>query len=203
MPKALPLLQPIQLKESLFEMEGISERTVQEHQAMYERYIKRYNDIVNLLEQVNRDPERASSTYSPLRVLKIEMTYALGGVRHHELYFDHLGGEGGKPKGPLATQINEWFGSFNDWVTDLTSTALCSRGWTWLAWDREGQYLFHYLGDVNNTFPVWNATPILALDMYEHAYFLDFKQDRRAYIKAFLDNLDWDVISQRFEAATR
>jgi Fe-Mn family superoxide dismutase len=199
MPKTLPLLQPIQLKESLFEMDGISERTIQEHQAMYERFIKRYNDIANLLEQVNRDPERASSTYSPLRVLKLELTYALGGVRNHELYFGQLGGEGGKPKGALASQIKEWFGSFDEWVADLTSTALSSRGWAWLAWDREGQYLFNYLGDVNNTFPIWNAAPLIALDMYEHAYYLDFQQDRRAYIKAFLDNLDWDAIGQRFD----
>ncbi|HEY7122749.1 MAG TPA: Fe-Mn family superoxide dismutase [Ktedonobacterales bacterium] len=203
MPKTLPLLQPIQLKESLFEMDGISEQTIQQHQAMYERYIKRYNDIANLLDQVNRDPDRASSTYSPLRVLKIEMTYALGGVRNHELYFEQLGGEGGKPRGGLASQIKEWFGSFEEWAIDLTSTALSSRGWAWLAWDREGQYLYNYLGDVNNTFPVWNAAPLIALDVYEHAYFLDFKQDRRAYINAFLENLDWEVITQRFEAATR
>ncbi len=203
MPKTLPLLQPIQLKESLFEMDGISEQTIQQHQAMYERFIKRYNDIANLLDQVNRDPERASSTYSPLRVLKIEMTYALGGVRNHELYFEQLGGEGGKPRGELAAQIKEWFGSFEEWATDLTSTALCSRGWAWLAWDREGQYLFNYIGDVNNTFPVWNAAPLIALDVYEHAYYLDFKQDRKAYINAFLENLDWEVITQRFEAATR
>lgn len=203
MPKTLPLLQPIQLKESLFEMDGISEKTIQEHQAMYERFIKRYNDIANLLDQVNRDPDRASSTYSPLRVLKIELTYALGGVRNHELYFEQLGGEGEEPRGELAAQIKEWFGSFEEWATELTSTALSSRGWAWLAWDREGQYLFNYLGDVNNTFPVWNAAPLIALDVYEHAYFLDFKQDRKAYIQAFLDNLDWEVITQRFKAATR
>ncbi len=203
MPTTLPLIEPMQLGERLFTMDGISEETMTEHQAMYERFVKRYNDIVTVLGQVTRDPARASSTYSPLRVLKVELTYALGGVRNHELYFGQLGGTGGKPEGELAKQIEQWFGSFDEWVADLTTTALCSRGWTWLAWDRDGQYLFNYAGDSNNTFPIWNAAPLIAVDMFEHAYYLDFKQDRAAYLESFLDNLDWEVIAERFAAATR
>lgn len=203
MPTTLPLIEPMQLSERLFHMDGISEDTINEHQAMYERYVKRYNDIVTVLGQVHREPEHCSSTYSPLRVLKVELTYALGGVRNHELYFKQLGGKGGKPQRDLAQQIDQWFGSFDEWVTDLTGTALSARGWVWLAWDRDGQYLFNYLGDSNNAFPIWNAAPLIALDMFEHAYYLDFKQDRQAYVQAFLKNLDWKVIEERFDAATR
>ena len=60
-------------------------------------------------------------------------------------------------------------------------------------WD-EGR-LFNYIGDAQNTFPVWNATPLVALDVYEHAYFLDYQTDRAAYIEAFLRNLDWGVVN--------
>jgi Fe-Mn family superoxide dismutase len=203
MPTTLPLIEPMQLSSKLFNMNGISEETMNEHQGMYERFVKRYNDIALVLAQVNRSVEHASSTYSPLRVLKIELTYALGGVRNHELYFKQLGGKGGKPKGDLAQQIDQWFGSFDEWATDLACTATASRGWAWLAWDRDGQYLFNYAGDSNNLFPVWNAAPLIALDVFEHAYYLDFKQDRQAYIKAFLNNLDWGVVEERFAAATR
>ena len=203
MPTTLPLLEPIRLEERLFGMDGISEETINEQQNMYERFVKRYNDIVTVLGQVNRGPEHSSSTYSPLRVLKVELSYALGGVRNHELYFKQLGGEGGKPGDALAKQIEQWFGSFDEWATDFTCTALTARGWAWLAWDRDGQYLFNYVGDSNNTFPIWNAAPLIAVDMFEHAYFLDFKQDRQAYLKAFFNNLDWNVIQERFAAATR
>ena len=55
--------------------------------------------------------------------------------------------------------------------------------------------LFNYIGDAQNTFPVWNATPLVALDVYEHAYFLDYQTDRAAYIDAFFANLDWDVVN--------
>lgn len=201
MPTILPLIEPIQLSEAVFNLDGISETTMTEHQTMYERFVRRYNEIVTVLGQVNRTPEHASSTYSPIRVLKIELTYTLGGVRNHELYFKQLGGAGGKPGGDLAQQIEQWFGSFDEWVADLTATAIASRGWAWLAWDRDGQYLFNYAGDSNNLFPIWNAAPLIALDVFEHAYYLDFKQDRQAYIKAFLKNLDWQVISERFAAA--
>jgi Fe-Mn family superoxide dismutase len=203
MPTTLPLLEPIQLDNRLFEMDGISGDTITEQQKIYERFVTRYNDIVTVLGQVKRAPEHASSTYSPLRVLKIEMTFALGGVRNHELYFKQLGGKGGKPSGKLAQQIDQWFGSFDEWANDMSCTALTSRGWAWLAWDRDGQQLCTYVGDTNNLYPIWNAAPLIAVDMYEHAYFLDFKQDRQKYVEAFLECLDWPVIEERFAAATR
>ena len=55
--------------------------------------------------------------------------------------------------------------------------------------------LFNYLGDAQNTFPVWNATPLVALDVYEHAYFLDYQTDRASYVDAFFENLDWHVVN--------
>ncbi|HEY7350302.1 MAG TPA: superoxide dismutase [Ktedonobacterales bacterium] len=203
MPTTLPLREPIQLSNKLFEMDGFSEDTMSEHQAIYEHFITRHNDIVTVLNQVKRLPEHSSSTYSPLRVLKVELTFALGGVRNHELYFQQLGGKGGKPSGELADQIEQQFGSFDEWAVDMICTALSSRGWAWFAWDRDGQYLFNHVGDTNNLYPVWNAAPLIALDMYEHAYYLDFKQDRQTYIKVFLENLDWKVVEERFAAATR
>jgi Fe-Mn family superoxide dismutase len=59
--------------------------------------------------------------------------------------------------------------------------------------------LFNYIGDAQNTFPVWNATPLVALDVYEHAYFLDFGTDRAAYIDVFFNNLDYGVVDRWVE----
>ena len=72
---------------------------------------------------------------------------------------------------------------------------MAGRGWAWTAYDWDEGRLFNYIGDAQNTFPVWNATPLVALDVYEHAYFLDYQTDRAAYIEAFLRNLDWDVVN--------
>jgi Superoxide dismutase len=61
---------------------------------------------------------------------------------------------------------------------------------------------FNYLGDAQNTFPVWYATPILALDTYEHAYFIDYGVNRASYIDAFFENLDWEVIEENLKEVT-
>ena len=78
---------------------------------------------------------------------------------------------------------------------DLKATGLAARGWAWTAYDWDEARLFNYIGDAQNTFPIWNATPLVALDVYEHAYFLDYQTDRASYIDAFLENLDWDVVN--------
>ena len=69
------------------------------------------------------------------------------------------------------------------------------RGWAWTAYDWDEGRLFNYIGDAQNTYPIWNATPLVALDVYEHAYFLDYQTDRGAYIDAFFANLDWAVVN--------
>ena len=77
---------------------------------------------------------------------------------------------------------------------------MAARGWAWTAYDWDEGRLMNYIGDAQNTFPVWNATPLVGLDVYEHAYFLDFGTDRASYIEAFLNNLDYDVIDGWVEA---
>jgi Fe-Mn family superoxide dismutase len=77
---------------------------------------------------------------------------------------------------------------------------MAGRGWAWTAYDWDEGRLFNYLGDAQNTFPVWNATPLVALDVYEHAYFLDYQTDRASYIEAFFRNLDWGVVNAWIEA---
>ena len=136
----------------------------------------------------------ANQTYSELRELKVELTFAIGGIKNHELYFEHLGGTGGEPRGVFGELVAREFGSVATWRADLKATGLAGRGWAWTAWDWDEGRLFNYIGDAQNTFPVWNATPLVALDVYEHAYFLDYQTDRGAYIDAFFGNLDWDVV---------
>lgn len=184
------------LKPSTLSMEGISARTMQEHHKLYAGYVNKSNEILNALKSADRS--KANQISSDLRALKVEFTFAVGGVKNHELYFDHLGGKGGKPEGKLMEYIVRNFGSYEQWEEDLKATGMAARGWVWLAYDRDRGTLFNYLGDAQNTFPIWNAVPILALDTYEHAYFLDYATDRRSYITAFLRNLDWKVVEARF-----
>jgi superoxide dismutase, Fe-Mn family len=181
---------------------GISRKTHEEHYELYKGYVTKVNEIRGKLAAMGvPDPSKANQTYSDIRELKVEYTFALGGVKNHELYFNHIGGRGGEPNGPIAEAINAAFGSFANWKADLKATGIAGRGWAWLAHDYTDNSLFNYIGDTQNTYPVWNATPILGLDVYEHAYFIDFGRNRGNYIDAFFKVIDWDAVNENFAKA--
>jgi Fe-Mn family superoxide dismutase len=186
-------IAPRELKPALHDLDGISRATIDAHYKLYQGYVNKRNEILGKLTEVDR--ERANQVYSGLRALKTELSFAIGGIKNHEIYFEHLGGPGGEPDGAIADLIKRDFGSVEAWRVDLVATGMAARGWAWTAYDWDEGRLFNYLGDAQNTYPIWNATPLIALDVYEHAYFLDYQTDRASYINAFLANLDWDVVN--------
>ena len=186
-------IAPRQLKPALLELDGISREAVEAHFKLYEGYVAKRNEILGKLGDV--DVSAANQVYSEIRALKVDLSFAVGGIKNHEIYFDHLGGNGGDPDGLVADLIVRDFGSVADWRADLKATGMAGRGWAWTAYDWDEGRLFNYVGDAQNTFPIWNATPLVALDVYEHAYFLDYQTDRAAYIEAFFRNLDWGVVN--------
>ena len=184
---------PRELKPALLELDGISRDTVEAHYKLYEGYINKRNEILRELDGV--DLSSANQVYSQIRVLKVELTFAIGGIKNHEIYFEHLGGLGGDPDGAFGQLVQRDFGSAEAWRTDLKATGMAGRGWAWTAYDWDEGRLFNYIGDAQNTYPIWNATPLVALDVYEHAYFLDYRTDRASYIDVFFDNLDWATVN--------
>lgn len=186
--------------ESIYQMNGISKKAVEEHMKLYQGYVTKYNEIQEKLAALTDDDfAKANQTYSAIRELKVELTFAYGGIVNHEIYFNHLGGDGKEPTGELMKQIEKDFGSFEAYKKDLKASGIAARGWVWLAWnEREGR-LFNYVGDAQNSFPVWFAKPIMAMDVYEHAYFMDFGSARAGYIDSFLQNMDWSKVEENFD----
>ena len=191
-------IQARPLKPALLELDGISRASVEAHYRLYQGYVAKRNEILGRLGAV--DLGLANQVYSDLRALKVDLTFAIGGIKNHEIYFEHLGGSGGDPTGAIGALIDRDFGSAGTWRDDLRATGLAARGWAWTAYDWDEGRLFNYIGDAQNTFPVWNATPLVALDVYEHAYFLDYQTDRASYVDAFFENLDWAVVNGWVEA---
>jgi len=186
-------ITPRELKPALLELDGISREAVEAHYKLYEGYVNKRNEIIGKLGEA--DLAAANQVYSELRALKVDLAFAIGGIKNHEIYFEHLGGTGGEPDGAIRNLIARDFGSVGDWRADLKATGMAGRGWAWTAYDWDEGRLFNYIGDAQNTFPIWNATPLVALDVYEHAYFIDYQTDRASYIEAFFANLDWDVVN--------
>ena len=119
-------IRPRELKPALLELDGISRTTVEAHYRLYQGYVGKRNEILGRLASV--DLGAANQVFSEIRSLKVDLTFAVGGIKNHELYFEHLGGEGGDPDGPIGGLIERDFGSADAWRADLRATGMA--GWS-------------------------------------------------------------------------
>ncbi|HWG55537.1 MAG TPA: hypothetical protein VNT58_03345, partial [Gaiellaceae bacterium] len=104
-------IRPRELKPALLELDGISRASVEAHYKLYEGYVNKRNEILGKLAAA--DTSSANQIYSEIRGLKVELSFALGGIKNHEVYFEHLGGDGGPATGAMADLIKRDFGSFD------------------------------------------------------------------------------------------
>src|SRR2546426_6909165 len=111
------------------ELNGISARTMEEHYELYKGYVAKTNEIQKKLDTVDR--ASANQIYSDLRALRVELSFAYGGVKNHETYFAHLGGKGGAPTGRLAELLKRDFPSVDAWLAAFKASGLAARGWAW------------------------------------------------------------------------
>jgi len=187
-------------------LKGSSEKAISiHHDKLYEGYVKKYQEIQEKLKTV--DKSLANATYSELRELKLEETFAANGVLLHEAYFDMLGlpaeasaeaGGDGKPEGEVIEALAKEFGSFENWQEEFKVMGMAARGWVILVYDFNDGKFHNYLADFHNQGGIWGAAPLLVLDVYEHAYFIDYGSDRKSYIEDFFSNLNWKAINEKY-----
>ncbi|MFA6524426.1 MAG: Fe-Mn family superoxide dismutase [Candidatus Paceibacterota bacterium] len=176
---------------------GISEKTITiHHDKLYDGYVKKWQEIQEKLKKA--DKSLANASFSDLRELKVEESFIANAIILHEAYFDILGGKG-EITGEIIKAIEKNFDSFEKWLEEFKALGLCSRGWVVLGYDFNDGKLKNFLLDAHNLYAVWGVAPILVLDMYEHAYFIDFNSDKKSYIEAFFQNLNWQIINNKFK----
>jgi Fe-Mn family superoxide dismutase len=195
-------LKPRQFPAFDKELDGISKETMADHYKLYEGYAKKANECRKILNEFDYGEIEGNQVYSPLRAVSVDYTFALLGFKNHDLYFGHLGGDGGEPRGRVADLLEDEFkpGGVEGWLDALKKGASSARGWVMLGYDLNDGSLFNYLMDSQNLWAVYNMTPVLALDVYEHAYVRDFgstPDGRKQYVEAFLRNLDWDHVDRQ------
>lgn len=177
-------------------LDGISEKTISAHyEKLYQGYVKKTAEIQEKLNTC--DKSSANATYSEIRELKLEESFALNAVLLHEAYFDILGGNG-NTSGEIIEAISNNFGSFEKWQEEFRALGMSARGWVVMAYDFNDDKLRNYICDMHNQGGIWGAAPILVLDVYEHAYFSDYTTDRKSYIETFFKNLNWESINKKF-----
>ena len=186
-------ITPRELRPALLELDGISRASIEAHYRLYQGYVAKRNEILG--EARGRRP--LGREPGLLRAPRAEGRSQLRDRRDQEPR-DLLRAprrRAAATRRRVRGAVERDFGSVDAWRDDLKATGIAGRGWAWTAYDWDEGRLFNYIGDAQNTFPVWNATPLVALDVYEHAYFLDFQTDRASYIDAFFANLDWGVVN--------
>ena len=185
----------IEAKKLKYEiLPGLSEKQLREHHdVLYVGYVNKLAEIREIHKAA--DKSKANATFSDFRELKLEESFALDAVILHEYYFDNLGGNS-IPSAFIESRLARDFGSFESWQEDLIASGLSARGWVVLAEDIDGT-LRHFVCDTHNQGGIWGYRPILVLDVYEHAYFIDYGTNRKEYLNAFLKNLDWKVVEDR------
>lgn len=177
-------------------LKGLSEKLIVSHyENNYGGAVKRLNAIAAQLAQV--DP--ASVPVFVLNGLKREELIAANSMILHEVYFDGLGAEAG-PAGDLSTTLDRDFGGIDRWRSQFVAMGKAlggGSGWVLLTYSaRDGNLVNQWASD--HAHCLAGATPILALDMYEHSYHIDYGAKAAAYVDAFMENINWRKVSARF-----
>ena len=193
-------LQMKPLTLDLSKLDGLSQKLIASH------HENNYAGAVKRLAAIRKQLAELDWSGAPVFVingLKREELVAANSAYLHELYFDALGGDGVLPSSGFSVALTRDFGSVDRWRAEFTALAKAmggGAGWAILAWSsREGRLVNHWAADHTNLLA--GATPVLALDMYEHSYHMDFGAKAAAYVDAFMKNIRWDAVYRRYGAA--
>lgn len=174
---------------------GLSTKQIEEHEELYKGYVKQRNNITQTLRTIDRS--NLNRTWSPFRELKVEETYAVNGQLLHELYFENMGNNSSKVGAQTRELIEKNFGSFDAFKKDFIECAQVSRGWVITAYGIDDGKLHNFVLEAHNQNVPILAMPLLVLDVYEHAYMIDYGINRTPYIEVFWNTINWQAVENR------
>jgi Fe-Mn family superoxide dismutase len=184
--------------DRLFGTPGFSDAILKNHFALYEGYVANVNKIADQLAKAPFENKFSTPEYNEL---KRRFGWEWNGMRLHEFYFENISKENKKitDNSQLTTALTEQFGSYDNWLKDFKATGtMRGIGWTVLYRDSSDNRLFNAWVEEHAMGHLAGCVPLLVLDVFEHAYVLDYGLKRAEYIEAFLNAVDWRIVSQRF-----
>jgi superoxide dismutase, Fe-Mn family len=183
---------------ALVGMAGFSETLLKNHFTLYQGYVTNTNKVLDTLDAMLKDGRAGTPEYAEL---KRRLGWEFDGMRLHELYFENLGGKapiaaGGK----LAQALAASFGSYENWEKDFKATgAMRGIGWTVLYHDPvSGRLINFWINEHDASHPA-GCTPLLIMDVFEHAFMIDYGLKRADYITAFFANINWQAVEARLK----
>lgn len=182
----------------LLGIEGLSDALLANHFTLYEGYVNNTNKLIGLLDE----KEIGTFEYSELQR---RLGWEWNGMRLHELYFENMTKEGGSEiSQELRQKMEKIYGSVENWKKSLRGVGLMRGiGWAVLVYDQKQEKLFNVWVNEHDGGHLAGATPLLVMDVFEHAFVLDYGMKRADYIETFFKSIDWKVVSERYENAMR
>jgi Fe-Mn family superoxide dismutase len=187
-------------KFNLPKLKGLSEKTIEEHLKLYAGYVKHSNLVLEKIDELAGDAEE--NAYA-LGELQRRFGFEYDGMRNHEVYFESLSGGATElaKEGSLGKKIVEEWGSFDGWLARFKSIALTRGvGWAMLYYDRQDERLLNAFVEDHQLGQLVGCAPILALDMWEHAFVADYQPSgKKDYIEDFFQNINWKYCAERLD----
>jgi len=180
----------------LIGMAGFSETLLKNHFTLYQGYVTNTNKVLDTLDQMLKDAKTATPEFAEL---KRRLGWEFNGMRLHEYYFENLGGSGGIDKnGKLAKKLAESFGSFEVWEKDFKATGtMRGIGWVVLYQDAASGRLINFWVNEHDVSHPAGCAPLLIMDVFEHAFMIDYGLKRADYIEAFFKNINGTAVESR------
>jgi superoxide dismutase, Fe-Mn family len=186
--------------EHLLGLEGFSDKLLTNHFTLYEGYVANVNKLVEAVSKLAVEDKMATPEFAEMMR---RFGWEFNGMRLHELYFSNMmkGGSTLEEESGLGKKMVEQFGSFENWEKHFRATgAMRGIGWVVLYLDNESGKMFNMWINEHDGGHLSGATPLLVMDVFEHAYVTDYEIKRAAYIDAFMKNICWHVAAARFSA---
>ncbi len=179
-------------------IEGFSETLLKNHFTLYQGYVTNTNKLITALEEILKDGKTGTPEYAEL---KRRLGWEFNGMRLHEYYFENLGGNTALDHyGILGKQISCDFGSYDSWAKDFKSAGMMRGiGWVILYEDITNGKLFNFWINEHDIGHPAGCNPVLVMDVFEHAFMLDYGLKRADYIEAFFKNIEWQVAESRLK----
>jgi Fe-Mn family superoxide dismutase len=186
-------------KHLIGEVKGLSEKQLMAHFGLYEGYIKKLNEVEEKLKTVDRS--NANYSFAEVSELHRRRSVPFNGAYLHQIYFENLTGKATQPSQRLKDAIARDFGSIENWLMDMKAGITSAYGWVLLTRSRIHGSLRNDLIEEHHRGILVEQDIILALDGWEHAYMIDYGTAKAEYVKILEKAINWDIASQRFEAA--
>lgn len=179
-------------------LDGFSDKQLDAHLFLYGGYVAKLNEIEEKLRSADRS--KANYSFNEFSELKRREAVAFNGTYLHQLYFENLAAQGGEPSDAFKAAVTAAFGSWDAYVADLKGSAASTPGWVLTTRNRVDGAIHNYIMYEHHIGLPAHQDILLALDCWEHAFFIDFGVKKADYLAAFLKNVKWTEVNARFAA---